>query len=257
VLYVRSADQPAMHILREFGTGQNFEGSTPEQRGRSAFVQLCEMCNGQVEANGFKSMDRTSIISVEELGPDRFRETIRGGQGQMPAFSESTLSAQNLDALFSYLTNPAAGARPGDRSGRSGLPPHPLLRQRESLATLDGWVRCCIPRMASLRSVLRGRRSSRMISTRGQIGSWGDRTVHAYDKDNGKLLWEKQLEANPEEIPAVYEAGGRQYVVFCASGIAPPKTPPVVETIDSIPGKIEAQGYYVFTLPRTTSAVRK
>lgn len=298
MLYVRSVDQPAMHILREFGTGQNFEGSTPEQRGRSAFAQLCEMCHGQVEANGFKSMDRTSIISIEELGPDRFRKTIRGGQGQMPAFSESTLSAQNLDALLSYLTNPAAGARPNDRGGRSGPPPPPppapegitrytgrlgaMLYTENGLSAISPpWAQIVaydlnegtikwqapfgtVPALAArgIKNTGNNRRAHRngIVVTAGGlifIGSWGDRTVRAYDKDSGKLLWEKQLEANPEGIPAVYEAGGRQYVVFCASGIAPPKAPPVVDTIDSIPGKIEAQGYYVFALPKTTSAARK
>jgi hypothetical protein len=37
----------------------------------------------------------------------------------------------------------------------------------------------------------------------------------------------------------VFEAGGRQYVVFCASG-----------NIAFTPGKPEAQGYDVFALPR-------
>jgi quinoprotein glucose dehydrogenase len=44
-----------------------------------------------------------------------------------------------------------------------------------------------------------------------------DRKVRAFDVDNGKLLWESELEMALEGIPAVYEIGGRQYVVFCAS----------------------------------------
>jgi quinoprotein glucose dehydrogenase len=77
------------------------------------------------------------------------------------------------------------------------------------------------------------------------VGTWGDRTVRAFDKDTGKVLWERELEANPEGIAAVYEAGGRQYVVFCASGGG--RAPE--GNIAFVPGTIEAQGYYVFALP--------
>ena len=34
---------------------------------------------------------------------------------------------------------------------------------------------------------------------------------------NGKLLWETEVTAALEGIPAVYEVGGRQYIVFCAA----------------------------------------
>ncbi len=47
-----------------------------------------------------------------------------------------------------------------------------------------------------------------------------DRKVRAFDVDSGKLLWEFTVEMALEGIPAVYEAGGRQYVVFCASAQA-------------------------------------
>jgi glucose dehydrogenase len=78
------------------------------------------------------------------------------------------------------------------------------------------------------------------------IGTNADGMVRAFDKDNGRILWERQLDANPEGLAAVFEAGGREYVVFCTS------------TYESVPdgdiaivqGKLEAQGYYVFALPQ-------
>ena len=79
------------------------------------------------------------------------------------------------------------------------------------------------------------------------VGTWGDATVRAFDKDTGKVLWEHELEANPEGIAAVYEAGGRQFVVFCASGSGSASP----GNIASVPGKASAQGYYVFALPRS------
>jgi len=53
-----------------------------------------------------------------------------------------------------------------------------------------------------------------------------DRTVRALDVANGKVLWQHELDAALEGMPAVYEAGGREYVVFCASaqaGLVPAK----------------------------------
>ena len=44
-----------------------------------------------------------------------------------------------------------------------------------------------------------------------------DRKVRAFDVENGKVLWEKELDAALEGIPAVYEIGGKQYIVFCAA----------------------------------------
>ena len=47
-----------------------------------------------------------------------------------------------------------------------------------------------------------------------------DRKVRAFDAESGKLLWETGVDAAIEGIPAVYEAGGRQFIVFCAAAQA-------------------------------------
>jgi quinoprotein glucose dehydrogenase len=47
-----------------------------------------------------------------------------------------------------------------------------------------------------------------------------DRRVRAFDVETGKLLWEHEVGAALEGIPAIYEIGGREYVVFCASAQA-------------------------------------
>jgi quinoprotein glucose dehydrogenase len=45
-----------------------------------------------------------------------------------------------------------------------------------------------------------------------------DRKFRAYDKASGKLLWETTLPFSANATPAVYEVGGRQFVVICAEG---------------------------------------
>ena len=71
-----------------------------------------------------------------------------------------------------------------------------------------------------------------------------DRKVRAMDVDTGKVLWEHELKAALEGMPAVYEIGGRQFVVFCASaqvGLTPATQEPI-------------EGAYVaFALPDATN----
>lgn len=45
-----------------------------------------------------------------------------------------------------------------------------------------------------------------------------DRKFRAYDKTNGKLLWETTLPAAGNATPSVYEVDGREYVVIAAGG---------------------------------------
>lgn len=45
-----------------------------------------------------------------------------------------------------------------------------------------------------------------------------DNKFRAYDKETGKLLWETELSAAGNATPAVYEVGGRQFVVIAAGG---------------------------------------
>ncbi len=50
------------------------------------------------------------------------------------------------------------------------------------------------------------------------IGTSSDRKFRARDTDTGKVLWEYDLPAASEGVPAVYEAGGRQFVVIAVGG---------------------------------------
>ena len=68
-----------------------------------------------------------------------------------------------------------------------------------------------------------------------------DKKVRAFDVETGKPLWEAEVGAALEGMPAVYELNGREYIVFCAAaqeGLIPATQHPI-------------QGAYVaFALPR-------
>jgi glucose dehydrogenase len=46
------------------------------------------------------------------------------------------------------------------------------------------------------------------------VATASDRTIRAYDRDNGKVVWRTDLPTGSEGVPASYEVGGRQFIVF-------------------------------------------
>jgi quinoprotein glucose dehydrogenase len=44
-----------------------------------------------------------------------------------------------------------------------------------------------------------------------------DKKVRAIDVENGKILWERHVDAALEGMPAVYAVNGKQYILFCAA----------------------------------------
>ncbi len=74
-----------------------------------------------------------------------------------------------------------------------------------------------------------------------------DRKVRAIDSATGKVLWEAEVDAALEGMPAVYEVDGREYVVFCAAAQATTYTHSVAghpASRNPIPG-----AYVAFALP--------
>jgi quinoprotein glucose dehydrogenase len=272
VLYVRSIDAPTLPILSQRARLALPEGATPEQLGGAVYAQHCEGCHGP---------ERDRVTSPTQLGVDRFRAVIRGGVGQMPGFSEEQITSAQLDALRAYLVNPSAGTLPPRRGSPPPPPPAgqtryytpyttwnasnglPVISPPWSRITAynlgDGTIKWWIPFGTVPSLAAKGikdtgsyhpTRNGLVVTAGGLLigGTFGDRTLHIYDKETGKTLWEKEIDSGPEGLPAVYEAGGRQYVAFAA------RTGPIFDNIGKessawSPGKPEAQGYYVFALP--------
>jgi quinoprotein glucose dehydrogenase len=280
MLYVRTIDGPAIHRLRASERPVRLpEDATIEQQGYAMFVEHCAVCHASNP-----SAAPSGMRPAKEIGADRIRATIRNGQAQMPAFAVDTLTDANLESLAAYLLNPEAGKIPDQprRGGGNNTPPPPppegqtrfygqfgalwhanngmpaigppwseivaydlnqgTIKWRVPLGTVSSLAEKGIKNTGSYRPT----RNGPVVTAGGLIfiATASDRLVHAYDKSTGTLLWERELDANPDGIPAVYEAGGRQYIAFYAG------TGRNYNAVAWKAGKPEAQGYYVFALPK-------
>ena len=278
MLYVRALDLPTQNRLtpaRPVEMTPAVELKTPSQQGGLLFRRNCVACHGD---------DRARLDAVGQKGVRRFRTVVREGQGQMPGFT--FLTEKEVDALFAFLSTPGAvGARGARRDtadaaapayvegqtryygryadlieaedGQPAIAPpwaeivaydlnEGVIRWRAPLGTVSSLAARGLKDTGSYRASRNG-----LVATAGGLlfaASGSDRTVHAYDKDSGAALWERELEANPDGIPAVYAVDGRQYVAFFVGSSR--QAPPAMWKR----GEPAAQGYYVFALPPAKAA---
>ena len=283
MLFVRSLEMPSYRRMAVNTPGQApvaAPAGPREQRGLGVYTQICAACHGP---------GQTPMRSPARLGPEHFRTLLRQGREQMPAFSEKMLPPETVDALEAYLLSlpiadpeqggndtlrlpqsPARYSGPAVRYAGSfsagwytsnGLPAiGPPWTQLVAYDLNEGTIKWRVPDGNAPGLAGQGVMNTGTVRPRnGPVVTAGglvfaansqDRMLRAYDSNDGRVLWERELEANPEGIPAVYEVGGRQYIAFAAGASWGSGGDPVWKNpFHRKQGKIEAQGYHVFALP--------
>ncbi len=101
-MYVKTYDLPTIHAMTKTPgvKAKPTANGSPEQRGYGLFTKNCIGCHGP---------NRDRITYPKSIDFARFTSVLRSGNGEMPAFSETTLKTDDVAALAAYLKDPAAG----------------------------------------------------------------------------------------------------------------------------------------------------
>ena len=258
-LFVVSKDLPCLLKLElsaqnEAADGQSPPGRTSEKRGRKVYDSRCKLCHGAELAGQPPAVP--SLVGIESrLSSDDLRTVVTHGRGQMPAIS--SLSDPALDSLVAYVLHPekapASAAEANDNSAARTTPSvsPAKLRYRSSFGFMFAssglpviappWTTLTaydlnegtiewqvplgeIPELAAKGFKGTGAHFSKIgpVLTAGGVIFTGtrDRKVRALDSATGRVLWQAEVDAAVEGMPAVYQIDGREYIVFCAAAQA-------------------------------------
>jgi quinoprotein glucose dehydrogenase len=243
-------------------------------RGKAAYAANCQACHG-AELEGRAAVP-TLVGAAKRIGFNNFTTVVGVGRGVMPGFPHLQESA--VADLFSYLGGNAAEATsgPGQRrrnpfavpkryppgimgpaqnysTGYGTEVPNLLTPPWSSIVAYDlnkGTIKWRKPLGHDPKVPLvdgqklglgtGSQRKGMIVTSTGLIFSTClDGNVYAFDAENGDELWSSPLPRNPEGLPAMYEARGRQYLVICNMG----------QVIDRDRAQAIPSGYIVYALP--------
>jgi quinoprotein glucose dehydrogenase len=278
--YVVSKDLPSM--LKLTLAAEPLKTGSPEVRGHALYEANCSLCHGSNREG--KPPAIPSLVDVHSrLSEKQIDDTVHYGKGQMPSFAR--LSDTEMSSIAAYLKRPdlapdvpsssapTAKAASGDpahahyRSGfgfmfaSSGLPViAPPWTTMTAYDLNTGTIRWQIPlgevpELAAKGYTKTGSHFPKVnpVVTAGGLIFAGsrDRKVRALDSSTGQVLWEAELGAGLEGMPAIYEIDGREYVVFCAAARSTTHTHAIAghpASQDPIHG-----AYVAFALPDASS----
>ena len=206
---------------------------------KSLFGAYCAECHGPTTTPRAPTL--TGV--AQRLTREQMVSAIRSGTGRMPAFAQA-LGDTAIAELVEYLVSgrePASTPRhiPTflryrnqyfdiflDHEGYPGIkPPWGTLN---AIDLNTGETRWSIPFGEYPKLVAQGLKDTGSDNYGGPIvtrnglliiaATTYDNKIRAFDKSNGKLLWEATLPAAGNTTPATYMVNGRQYIVIACGG---------------------------------------
>lgn len=210
---------------------------------RGLYLRNCASCHRPDLAG--TPPEFPSLVNISaKLNTDELRNIIRNGAGRMPAFAD--LSRAELQALVNYM---ASGANESILAKDTSLSPqlpystdgynkfldankYPAVKPPwGTLSAINlnrGTIAWQIPLGEYPELTAKGIKDTGTENYGGPVVTAGglvfiaatnfDNKIRAFDKDNGKLLWEAALPAAGNATPAVYSINGKQYVVIACGG---------------------------------------
>jgi quinoprotein glucose dehydrogenase len=278
-MYVVSMDIPA--ILKNERSEPPSLWQIPSQaappvQGKAIYHFYCERCHGPERAGAPPAIP-SLVNAPSTFGAETIKSVVNYGLNDMPAFPD--LTDRLLNNLLLYLANPASAPEP--IASRNEPPPAPtggapnpvyywsgyglqpsIIRPPWSVITAYDLNRGVIKWQVPLGNAPQGEsenlkdtgimmsRNGPVVTASGLvfIATKDEGKLRAYDEENGKVLWETDLPAASEGVPAVYEIDGREYIVLCAASAKQtdiPRDGPEQQTAQPV-----HRSYIAFALPK-------
>jgi quinoprotein glucose dehydrogenase len=255
---------------------------TTEQMGRGVYEQNCQVCHGP-ELKGDRGPELDTVVS--RLGVDATRNTILNGRAGMPPFA--ALPAPAVNELMAFLKQPALAPLgsaptaatqammrsfteppyPEDVEGPPsryktgyGNEPYVITPPWSTISAYDlntGKIKWQTPYgdlpQAGPSDKLRGNmypKSGFVITAGGLLLFAGnDSKLYAVNSATGKVIFSKDLPNGSQGVPAVYEANGREYILFAVCGGATQYPPGAYLPPGGVLPPQTSKSYIAFALP--------
>ncbi|WP_026463548.1 PQQ-binding-like beta-propeller repeat protein [Adhaeribacter aquaticus] len=248
IMYLNSNEMAWLIALKSTSTDAKL---TSLSSGERLYTNNCSSCHGS-ERKGNPASGFPSLVDIENhRSMDYVNNIVSRGKGMMPAFTK--FSAEEKKALVAFLfgteriepgiTNlkePGLDNKKGtpnvpyrisgytkflDKNGNPAVAPPWGTLNAINLNT--GEYLWKIPYGENQELAAKGIRNTGAESYGGPvvtasgllfIAGTKDGKFRAYDKKNGKLLWETTLPAAAFATPSTYEVNGKQYLVVACGG---------------------------------------
>lgn len=237
VLYVNSSEMP--WVLRMLDLPKSDGG--PFSRGQRLYATHCPGCHGiDRQGNGANP----NLLGIRERRTEQYLgQIIRQGKGAMPSFGH--LSQEDRNAIIAYLSDQkSAGDGPHAAEQEAGVPythaGYIRLQDKNrqpaiappwgTLNAIDlntGEFRWTVPLGEDPELKKKGIRNTGTENYGGPVVTAGglvfiaatkDEKIRAFDRKDGRLLWEADLPACGFATPATFAVGGKQYLVVACGG---------------------------------------
>lgn len=215
---------------------------------KGIYTSQCSVCHGENMAGSPPAVP-SLLEARQKLSSDQIASTIKNGKGRMPGFSN--LSDEQITALVSYVMSGGTNIQVESQEVTSAGPPLPVMPYHftgylrfydpngyPAVAPPWGTLNAInlntgeyvwkIPFGAYPELVAQGLKNTGTENYGGPLVTAGgllfigatnyDKKFHAFDKSNGKLLWDTTLPFAGNATPISYQLNGRQYVVIAAGG---------------------------------------
>jgi quinoprotein glucose dehydrogenase len=242
IMYVNSNEMPWLFSLSR---KQNNKGDGLTA-GHTLYNNTCVGCHGP-ELKGNPASGYPSLVNIKtRVSRKEISRLITSGKGMMPGFT--SLSATQKQAIVDFLydeekTEASSGSTAGkapvngspykfdgynkflDNNGYPAInPPWGTLTAIDLNTGKHLWKKTLgeLKELTAKGIAPTGTENygGPVITAGGLlfIAATKDGMFRAFDKTNGKLLWESELPAAGYATPSTYETGGKQYIVIACGG---------------------------------------